>query len=52
MPDKLINLLIRFLHQNEGQLSKRARSKEFAALTDKEVQAIENKYEAVFLEEG
>jgi hypothetical protein len=48
MPDKLIDLLIRFLNQNSGQLSKRARGKEFAALTDIEVQAIENKYDEIF----
>jgi len=48
MPDKMVNLLIRFLNQNNGQLSKRAHAKEFAALTDKEVQTIENKYDEIF----
>lgn len=48
MPDKLVDLLIRFLHQSNGQLAKGRRKKEFAALTDKEVQAIENKYSEVF----
>ncbi|MBL4710217.1 MAG: Fic family protein [Flavobacteriales bacterium] len=48
MPDKLVDLLIRFLNQNNGQLSKRARGKEFHAMTDKEVQAIENKYDEIF----
>jgi hypothetical protein len=35
MPDKLVDLLIRFLNKNNGQLSKRARKKEFAQLTEK-----------------
>lgn len=48
MPDKLVDLLIRFLNQNNGQLSKRARSKEFYELSDKEVQAIENKFDEIF----
>ena len=48
MPDRLVDLLIRFLNQNNGQLSKRARRKEFAALTDREVNAIESRYDEVF----
>ncbi|MCP4700593.1 MAG: Fic family protein [Gammaproteobacteria bacterium] len=48
MPDKLVNLLIRFLNQNNGLLSKRARKKEFAQLTDDEVSAIERKYDDIF----
>ena len=48
MPDRTVNLLIRFLHQNDGKLSKRARSKEFLAMTDVEVQEIENKFEELF----
>ena len=48
MPDRLVDLLIRFLNQNNGQLSKRARRKEFAVLTDREVNAIENRYDEVF----
>jgi Fic family protein len=48
MPDKLVDLLIRFLNQSNGKLSKRAREKEFSALTETEVQAIENKYEEIF----
>jgi len=48
MPDKLVDLLIRFLGQNNGTLSKRARDKEFRKLTEDEVQAIERKYEEVF----
>ena len=48
MPDKLVDLLIRFLNQNDGRLSKRARKKEFGQLTAAEVQAIENKYDEIF----
>lgn len=48
MPDKLVNLLIRLLGQNNGKLSNRARDKEFNQLTDAEIQAIEQKYEDVF----
>ena len=49
MPDKTVNLLIRFLEQGSGQLSKRRREKEFSALTDEEAREIENKYEEIFL---
>ena len=36
MPDRTLENLLGFLRQNEGILSKRAREKEFAALTDDE----------------
>mgnify|MGYP006425886285 CR=1 FL=1 len=48
MPEQTIDLLFRFLHQNEGKLSKRARENEFAKLTDIEVQEIETIYSDVF----
>lgn len=48
MPDKMIDLLIRFLGQNDEKFSNRARRREFSQLTDNEVQAIERKYEHVF----
>jgi len=48
MPDKLVDLLIRFLNQNDGKLSKRARDKEFTQLTGDEVQTIERKYDDIF----
>lgn len=48
MPDKLINLLIRFLSQNAGSLSKRSRSKEFQLLADNEVNFLEQKFKEVF----
>ena len=49
MPDKLVDLLIRFLRQNNGQLSKRAKKKEFAQLTNNEILSIERKYADIFL---
>jgi Fic family protein len=50
MPDKTVALLIRFIEQNNGQLSKRARAKEFDALTEEEVRDIEKRYQGIFLE--
>src|SRR5665648_1001912 len=37
MPDKTVALLIRFLEQNNSKISRRARDKEFSALTDEEI---------------
>ena len=51
MPDKTIALLVRFLEQNNGKLSRRTREKEFAVLTDHEVQEIENNYALHFVKE-
>lgn len=48
MPDKFVDLLIRFLTQNNGKLSNRARKKEFEKLTDNEIRAIEGKYSEIF----
>jgi Fic family protein len=48
MPDSMVALLIRFLAQGNGTLSKRAREKEFSALLLEEVVAIEEKYREVF----
>jgi len=48
MPDKLVDLLIRFLSQNGGKLSRRGRPKEFNKLTEREVLAIETKYAEFF----
>ena len=48
MPDKLVALLVRFLDQNEGKLSKRARGKEFTSLRDEEVIEIEKNYKSIF----
>lgn len=49
MPDQLVNLLIRFLQQENGKLSKRAREKEFSSLTSEENESIEYKYQSIFL---
>ena len=48
MPDKMIALLIRFLEQNNGILSKRTKENEFAKLSNKEVDTIELKYKSIF----
>jgi Fic family protein len=48
MPDKMVALLIRFLEQNNGSLSKRAKEKEFSTLTDNEVKEIEEHYQVYF----
>ena len=48
MPDRLSDLLYRFLHQNGGQLSLRGRTNEFAALTADENARIEALYREVF----
>ena len=48
MPARLSDLAFRFLHQNEGRLSARAREKEFAALTDDEARRIEEIYAETF----
>jgi Fic family protein len=48
MPDKLVSVLLRFLEQNQGVLSKTARAKEFQQLTDKEVRLIEAEYASIF----
>lgn len=48
MPDRLVDLLIRFLYQEKGLLSKRARKKEFASLTQNEIKLLENKYAEIF----
>ncbi len=48
MPDRTAGLLLSFLHQNDGKLSKRARKKEFSILTDEEVKVFENKFEEIF----
>ena len=48
MPDYHISLLIRFLKQNNGVLSKRAKGNEFKTLTAKEYQQIEKLYATIF----
>lgn len=44
MPNNTLDLLFHFLRQNGGTLSKRARSREFARLTDEEASELERIY--------
>jgi Fic family protein len=48
MPDKLISVLVIFLEQNQGVLTKRAKEKEFSMLTEREVKRIESAYSEIF----
>lgn len=48
MPSDTVNLLFRFLRQNNGKLSNRAREKEFQKLEENEVDRIEEVYGEVF----
>jgi hypothetical protein len=48
MPASTVDLLHRFLRQNTGRLSTRARTREFAALTDREVALVERLYAEAF----
>jgi hypothetical protein len=48
MPERLIDLLVRFLARNDGRLSQRARTKEFSELTDEEAQRVEAIYNQSF----
>ncbi|MFU8887740.1 MAG: Fic family protein [Trueperaceae bacterium] len=48
MPERTMELLYRFLRQHHGRLSRRARTKEFAALGDDEVARIEAIYAGAF----
>jgi len=47
MPDSMVALLVKFLEQNNGKISKRARENEFAALTNNEINEIEHTYELI-----
>lgn len=49
MPDTTVALLVKFLEQNGGKLSKRAREKEFSQLSDDEVSEIEDQYHNIFI---
>jgi len=48
MPDKMVALMLRFLEQNNGNLSKRARENEFLNLNTDEILNIENQYKLIF----
>lgn len=47
MPDHTVALLVKFLEQNKGRFSKRAREKEFSNLTDKEITDIEENFKLI-----
>jgi Fic family protein len=49
MPEKKVALLIQFLNNNKGSLSKRARNNEFSALEPKEAMEIERFYQDLFI---
>lgn len=48
MPDKMVSLLIGFLEQNQGALSKRVKEKEFCMLSQKEIEKIELVYNTIY----
>ena len=52
MPERLSDLLFRFLEQNGGRLSRRGRERDFAALTEDEVSRIEEIYREAFAGSG
>lgn len=52
MPDRIADLLFRFLNQNGGVLSRRARQNEFSALTDDEAETIQRLYAELFTPES
>lgn len=51
MSDIMVALLVKFLEQNSGKFSKRAREKEFSQLSDNEVSDIENRYYEIFMKQ-
>ena len=48
LPDTKVDLLIKFLNQNKGKLSKKKRQKEFDELSDIEVLSIEENFQIIF----
>jgi Fic family protein len=48
MPDKMIALLVKFLEQNHGVLSTRAKEKEFNSLSEEEIHKIEKIFAEAF----
>jgi Fic family protein len=49
MPDNLVAQMVRFLEQNNGHLSKRAKEKEFSKLNENEIEDVEETYRELFL---
>ncbi len=52
MPDRLIDLFIRFTMQNHGKLSKNKREKYFEKLSEKEIEKMEQTIIEIFLHEA
>lgn len=50
MPDNMVAILVRFLEQNGGILSKRALKKEFSELNENEIKLIQETYKDIFLD--
>lgn len=50
VPDKMLALLVRFLEQGNGEISKRARAKEFEVFTDSEIKEIEKNFKEIMIE--
>jgi hypothetical protein len=48
MPDDMVSLLVRFLEQGRGVLSKRAIQKEFSKLKPQEIIDIQNHFTEIF----
>lgn len=52
MPERTADLLFRFLRQNDGKFSQRAREREFASLRDTEAMTIERIFDEEFHQGG
>jgi len=48
LPDTTVDLLIKFLSQNDGKLSKKKRENEFDELTNEDVSMIEDNFQIIF----
>ena len=48
LPDTNVDLLIKFLDQNNGKLSKNKRQKEFDDFSDEEISSIEENFQSIF----
>ncbi len=48
MPDNMVSLLVSFLEQGNGTLSKRAIAKEFSMLSETEIKRIESEFKTIF----
>ncbi len=51
LTDTRVDLLIKFLHQNEGKLSNKKRTKNFDELTDEEISRVEHTFQDIFIDE-